>query len=71
MRVSLAELKTEPVKYIGLADKQDIYVTEGGRAIARITSAKPEGKVEAALALFGILPSDADLDSAREGHFGV
>ncbi|MDR1514720.1 MAG: hypothetical protein LBS45_03420 [Synergistaceae bacterium] len=27
--------------------------------------------VGSALALFGILPSDADLDSARGGRFGV
>lgn len=65
MRVSLAELETEPGKYIGLAGKQDIYVTEGGKAIARITSANPD-KVEAARALFGILPGSADIDSARE-----
>jgi antitoxin (DNA-binding transcriptional repressor) of toxin-antitoxin stability system len=50
VRASLAELKTEPEKYIGLADKQDIYVTEDGKAIARITSAGPD-KVEAARAV--------------------
>jgi antitoxin (DNA-binding transcriptional repressor) of toxin-antitoxin stability system len=50
VQVSLAELKTEPGKYIGLADKQDIYVTEGGKAIARITRAKPD-RAEAARAV--------------------
>jgi antitoxin (DNA-binding transcriptional repressor) of toxin-antitoxin stability system len=70
MRVSLAELKTEPEKYIGLAEEQDIYVTEGGKAIARITSAKSD-KAEAARSLFGILPSGADIDSAREERLRV
>jgi antitoxin (DNA-binding transcriptional repressor) of toxin-antitoxin stability system len=65
MHISLSELTTEPGKYIDLADKQDIYVTRGGKPVARITHAK-SNKVVAALALFGILPADSDLDAARE-----
>ncbi|MDR1916666.1 MAG: type II toxin-antitoxin system prevent-host-death family antitoxin [Synergistaceae bacterium] len=65
MQISLSELKIEPGKYIDLADEQDIYVTKDGKPVARITSAK-SGKVMAAHALFGILPVDVDLDSARE-----
>jgi prevent-host-death family protein len=65
MQISLSELTTELGKYIDLADKQDIYVTRGGKPVARITSAE-SSKVTAARALFGILPVDADLDAARE-----
>jgi prevent-host-death family protein len=68
MQISLSEFKTEPRKYIHLADKQDIYVTKDGKPVAVITSTKSD-KVMAAHALFGILPSDVDLDAAREERF--
>ena len=63
--ITLSELKTNTGKYITLADEEDIYVTRNGKQVARITSAKIN-KTTAAKALFGILPSDVDLEKARE-----
>lgn len=65
MLVSLTELKTNPGKYVALADRQDVYITRNGKRVARLTSAKPD-KMASARALLGILPTDADLDEARE-----
>jgi len=62
--ITLSELKTNTGKYISLANEEDIYVTRNGKQVARITSAKTN-KIAAAKTLFGILPSDVDLDKAR------
>jgi len=64
MLVSLSELKTNPGKYVAMADLQDIYITRNGKRVARLTSARPD-KTASAKALFGILSGDVDIDSAR------
>ena len=65
MLVSLSELKINPGKYVAMADQQDVYITKHGKRVAKLTSAR-QSKMASAKALFGILPSDVDLDSARE-----
>jgi prevent-host-death family protein len=65
MLVSLSELKTNPGKYVAMAEEQDIYITKNGRRVAKLTGAKPN-KTASARALFGILPRDVDLAGARE-----
>ena len=65
MLVSLSELKTNPGKYVAMADQQDIFITKNGKRVAKLTSARPD-KAASAKALFGILPGDVDLNSARE-----
>lgn len=64
-QISVSELKTNAGKYVTLAQSQDILITKNGKLIARLTTAKPD-KVAAAKALFGILPSNVDVDEARE-----
>lgn len=64
-QISVSELKTNAGKYVTMAQKQDIFITKNGKLIARLTTAKPD-KVAAAKALFGILPSNANADEARE-----
>ena len=65
MLVSLSELKINPGKYVALADQQEIYITKNGRRVAKLTSARQD-KMASARALFGILPDNVDLDSARQ-----
>ena len=64
-QISVSELKTNAGKYVTLAQSQDILITKNGKLIARLTTAKPD-KVAAAKALFGILPSNVNVDEARE-----
>jgi len=65
MLVSLSALKINPGKFVAMADQQDIYITKNGKRVAKLTSARQD-KMAATKALFGILPSDVDLDSVRE-----
>ena len=64
-QISVSELKTNAGKYVTMAQSQEIFITKNGKLIARLTTAKPD-KVAAAKALFGILPSDVNLDDSRE-----
>lgn len=64
-QISVSELKTNAGKYVTMAQTQDILITKNGKLIARLTTAKPD-KVAAAKALFGILPSNVNVDEARE-----
>ena len=64
MQVSISELKTNIGKYINLAETQDIFITRNGKPAAKLTSAKID-KVALMESLFGIIPSDFDLDEAR------
>lgn len=64
-QISVSELKTNAGKYVTMAQSQDIFITKNGKLIARLTTAKPD-KVAAAKALFGILPSNVNVDEARE-----
>lgn len=64
-QISVSELKTNAGKYVTMAQSQDILITKNGKLIARLTTAKPD-KVAAAKALFGILPSNVNVDEARE-----
>lgn len=65
IQISVSELKTNAGKYVVMAQNQDILITKNGKPIARLTTAKPD-KVAAAKALFGLLPKDVDLNTARE-----
>ncbi len=64
-QISVSELKANAGKYVAMAQSQDIFITKNGKLIARLTTAKPD-KVAAAKALFGILPSDVNIDEVRE-----
>jgi len=65
MLVSLSELKTNPGKYVAMAEQQEIYITKNGKRVAKLMSVRQD-KMASAKALFGILPGDVDLDSARQ-----
>ena len=65
MQISISELKTNPGKYVALADELDIFITKNGKKVAKLTSARPD-KVASAKALFGILPANIDLATMRE-----
>ena len=65
MQISISDLKSNPGKYVMMAEDQDIYITKNGKRVAKISSAKSD-KVETAKSLFGILPDDVDLAKARE-----
>ena len=64
-QISVSELKAHTRKYIAMVGEQDIYITENGKQIARLTAARPD-KLEAARSLFGLVHGDIDLAAERE-----
>ncbi len=64
MQISVSELKSHVGKYVSLADEMDVYITKNGKRVAKLTSPQRD-KISAAMALFNILPPEADLDGAK------
>jgi len=69
-QISLSDLKANTGKYVTLAQEQDVFITRNGKLVARLTTAKAD-KVEAAKALFGLLPPNVDLKKSREERLGL
>lgn len=67
MQISLRELVRDPAKYVLLADTQDIYITQAGKNLAKLTGMNSE-KTEIAKSLFGILPQDIDITSIKDEY---
>lgn len=65
MLITATEFKNNIGKYLTLAAKEEIIITKNGKSIAKLTNTNAD-KVEVAKSLFGILPSDASLEQARE-----
>lgn len=65
MQISLRELVDDPAKYVLLADTQDIYITQDGKNLAKLTSIKSD-KTEIAKSLFGIVPPDVDVTAIKD-----
>jgi len=63
--ITASEFKTKIGYYLSLVSKEDIIITRNGKRIARLTGAN-EDLVSTAKSLFGILPSDATVEEARE-----
>ena len=65
MSITATEFKKNLGKYLLLSANEDIYITQYGKVIAKLTNPNQD-REEIARSLFGILPNDADLDLARE-----
>ena len=65
MFITATELKKNLSKYLALSLTEDIYITQYGKVISKLTNPFQD-RVEIATSLFGILPDDASLDDARE-----
>lgn len=65
MSITATELKANLGKYLLLAATEDVYITQYGKIVAKLT--KPfEERVELAESLFGVLPKAMTLEEARE-----
>ena len=65
MSITATELKLNLNKYLLLASEQDIYITQHGKVVAKLTSPFQE-RVNIAKSLFGVIPSDITLEEAKE-----
>lgn len=65
MSITATELKANLSKYLLLAAKEDVFITQYGKIVAKLTNPF-QNRVEIAESLFGILPQAMSLEEARE-----
>ena len=64
MSITATELKANLGKYLILAATEDIYITQYGKVVAKLTSPFQD-RVDIAKSLFGILPQTMTLEQAE------
>ena len=69
MSITATELKKNLGKYLTLSSQEDIYITQNGKVVAKLSNPFQD-RVDMAKSLFGILPADATLEEAREERLG-
>ena len=65
MSITATELKANLGKYLSLAATEDVFITQYGKVIAKLTSPF-QNRVDIAESLFGILPQTTTLEEAKE-----
>lgn len=65
MSITATELKMNLSKYLMKASEEDIYITQYGRIVAKLTNPYQD-RVDAAKSLFGCISDDITLEEARE-----
>ena len=69
MSVTATELKANLGKYLTLAATEDVYITQYGKVIAKLTNPFQD-RMEIAESLIGILPQTMTYEEAREERLG-
>ena len=65
MSITATELKANLSKYLRLAEKEDIFITQYGRVVAKLSNPFQD-RLETAESLFGILPQTMTIEEAME-----
>lgn len=65
MSITAAELKLNLQKYLLIAETEDVFITENGRIIAKLTNPFQE-RIDKVKALIGILPADITAEEAKQ-----
>ncbi len=68
MSVTATEFKANLGKYLLLAASEDIYITQYGKVVAKLTNPF-RNKVDIARSLFGVLPQTMTFEEVREERF--
>ena len=63
MSITATELKSNLGKYLVLAATEDIFITQYGKVVAKLTNPF-QNRIEIAESLFGILPQTTTLEEA-------
>ena len=64
MSITATELKKNLGKYLMLSATEDVFITKNGRVVAKLTNPH-QNRVDTAKSLFGVLPKNADINTAR------
>ncbi|MBO4473346.1 MAG: type II toxin-antitoxin system prevent-host-death family antitoxin [Clostridiales bacterium] len=65
MSITATELKENLSKYLSLAAREDIYITQYGKIVAKLTSPFQD-RVDIVESLFGVLPQTTTLEEAKD-----
>ena len=65
MSITATELKSNLSKYLLLASTEDVYITQYGKVVAKLTNTFQD-RMNIAQSLFGILPQTTTYEEARE-----
>ena len=65
MSITATELKANLGKYLTLASSEDIYITQYGKVIAKLTNPY-QSRVDTVESLFGALPQTTSFEEAME-----
>ena len=68
MSITATELKANLGKYLLLAATEDVFITQYGKVVAKLTSPFQD-RVEIAESLFGILPQTKTLEEVNAERF--
>ncbi|MBQ5968011.1 MAG: type II toxin-antitoxin system prevent-host-death family antitoxin [Clostridiales bacterium] len=68
MTITATELKANLGKYLDLAAREDIYITQYGKIVAKLTNPNQD-RIEIVESLFGALPQETTLEEAMEERF--
>ena len=64
MSITATELKANLGKYLTLAATEDVFITQYGKVVAKLTNPFQD-RIEIAESLFGILPQTTTLEETR------
>ena len=64
MSITATEFKENLSKYLAMAATEDIFITQYGKVVAKLTNPFRE-RIATAESLFGILPQTTTLEEAR------
>lgn len=65
MFVTEDEFKKKLDRYLNLAETEDVFITNNGKVVAKLTNPNAD-RVEMAKSLFGIIPTDITVEEARD-----
>ena len=65
MSITATELKKNLSKYLLLAATEDVFITQYGKVVAKLSNPFQD-KIDAAKSLFGILPQTLTYEEAME-----
>ena len=65
MSITATELKANLGKYLALAATEDVFITQYGKIVAKLSNPFQD-RVEIAESLFGVLPQTTTWEEAKE-----
>lgn len=65
MIITATELKLNLDKYIVMAETKEIYITQNGKIVAKLTTPYKE-RVDVAKSIFGVMSDDLTIEESRE-----